>query len=78
VDVVTTPSEILIDTLVLRGVPESDAAALVESFKNHLELLVSGGGHQPSEPRPHERTPDADGYRLALLVARTIGKVRPS
>ena len=73
---VSTPTEIIVDTLVLRGVSESDAATVVASFSHHLEVLMSGRGDVPSEPRPHVHTPDADGYRLALSVARTIEQAR--
>ena len=66
---VTAPAEVIIDRLVLAGVSEHAAPALVAAFRNHLAALLSG----PVLPL----TPPADdaeryGRELAAAVARSL------
>lgn len=73
---VITPVEIVIDSLVLRGVSESDASALVTSFTHHLERLLGAAGTGSGDPAAHLHGASADGQRLAASVARAIEQVR--
>ena len=72
----SAPTEIIIDTLVLRGVSEADAQAITESFARHLRVMSDGTLEPEEQPRPHMHGAEAHGYRLALSVARAIEQVR--
>ena len=66
---VTAPAEVIIDRLVLTGVAEQDAPAVIAAFRSHLAALLSGPGLPPP---PVASGAERHGRELAAAVARSL------
>jgi len=73
----TVPTEVFIDTLVLRGVSEHDALLIVATFSERLEHMLEVGGPLATDADLVDSSPVSVGTRLAMSVARTIEQARP-
>lgn len=67
----TAPAEVVIDRLVLHGVREADAPAVVAAFRRHLAELLRDPGAGRRERGDLAET-ERHGRMLAAAVARSV------
>ncbi|GHE08555.1 hypothetical protein [Streptomyces alanosinicus] len=79
----TAPIEVAIEQLVLRGIQEPDAPAVLAAFRRHLAALLADPAapgpsvtteRPPRESEGRQSVPDSEllGRQLAFTVARVV------
>lgn len=66
----TAPREVVIDSLVLRGVPDAHAPAVIDAFSAHLSDLLGGEVQVGDDVTGTED--ERLGRRLAVAVYRVV------